>query len=88
MMRKSAKVGIIILLIIPLIIIGNWGMGNIKQDSTYSLKELVTKYPTIIDLKHGVDSGELDYDKLPTEAKTALNEFKENKGQKIIGGLK
>lgn len=42
------------------------------------LQYLIDKYPTIIDLKHGVDSGELDYNKLPIQAKKALDRFNAN----------
>jgi hypothetical protein len=48
---------------------------ELVPDRKYSLGELKLKYPTAIDLKHGIDTGELDYDKLPVQAKTALTNF-------------
>ena len=41
----------------------------------YSIKELQHNYPSIIDLKKAVQSGELKYDRLPEKAQRALDDF-------------
>ena len=63
---------------IPLVMIGVWGWKNLNT-SEYSLNELVSKYPSLSELKKAVDSGELDYNKLPKEAKKFLDEYQEIK---------
>ena len=75
---------------IPLVMVGVWGWKNIGHD-TYSIKDLLIKYPLISDLKTAVDSGELDYNKLPSSAKDALiyyEQSKDNNELKIIEGIK
>jgi hypothetical protein len=43
----------------------------------YNIHYLNTKYHNIVDLKHAVDTGELNYTRLPQKAKTAIDNFKE-----------
>ena len=90
MMRKEAKIGIIIFSMVILIIIGYVGWISIDKDEKYSIRELLLKYPLISDLKMAVDSGELDYDKLPSSAKEALVKYESSQdeiGVSIIEGI-
>ena len=83
-MRKESKILIICCSIAFLGVIGYAIGADIEKDTKYSMKDLTEKYHTIIDLKYAVDSGELDYDKLPIEAKSVLDKFNQSKEPKII----
>lgn len=43
----------------------------------YNIHYLSTNYRNIVDLKHAVDTGELDYNRLPQKAKTAIDNFQQ-----------
>jgi hypothetical protein len=47
-------------------------------EQKYQLINLIHKYPTLIDLTHAINTGELEYDKLPIKAKNALKNFTSN----------
>ena len=85
MMRKESKIFIICCSIAFLGVIGyTVGMDIERTDTTYSMKNLGTKYPLISDLKRAVNSGELDYDKLPDEAKEALDKYDSYEHESIL----
>ena len=89
-MRKESKIFIIGLSLGILAVIGYTVALDIeKSDTKYSMKDLVTKYPLISDLKRAVNSGELDYSRLPVGAKEALNKYDsyEKTDGQIIKGL-
>ena len=74
-MMRPEKILIIVLLMVPLALFGIWEWRNIEANSTYPLNDLLMKYPLISQLKMAVDSGELDYNKLPDAAKEALQYY-------------
>ena len=87
MMRKESKIFIICCSIAFLGVIGY--AISVDIDTKYSMKDLITKYPLISDLKRAVNSGELDYSSLPTGAKEALDKYDSYKtdDKQIISGL-
>ena len=89
-MRKESKIFIILVSIGTLGVIGYAvGVDIEGSDTKYSMKELVGKYPLISDLKRAVNSGELDYSRLPVGAKEALDRYDsyEKTDGQIIKGL-
>lgn len=73
-MKKVALIGIVILLGGAASLVMYFTNPENSGDK-YSLQELGKKYPTVIDLNCGVQSGELEYDKLPARAKQVLENF-------------
>ena len=74
MMRKEAKILIIGVSLSILGVIGYVVSLNVEEDK-YPLVELQTKYPLISDLNSAVVSGEIDYDRLPNQAKKSLDYY-------------
>jgi hypothetical protein len=78
-MRKKSKIILISVLLGVLVILGVYAWNDIERTTVYSMKDLLFKYPLISDLKIAVDSGELDYNKLPSSAKEALRYYESSK---------
>lgn len=92
-LKKNDKVLIIVLSMASLVGVGVIGWDLIDENNQYSMSELVTKYPTITDLKDAVDAGQIDYDKLPELAKKFLDDYEpfeeiKNDDPEFIEGLK
>ena len=88
-MRKESKIFIIGLSLCLLGAIGYTAWQNLEEEK-YPIKELLVKYPLISDLKKAVNSGELNYDRLPDNAKEALkvyDSFKKSNQTEIIKDL-
>ena len=74
MMKKEPKIIIIGLSLLILSFIGFTAWQNLGEEK-YPVKELLIKYPLISDLKKALNSGELNYDRLPDDAKVALEKY-------------
>ena len=73
-MKTIAIMGIIILCG-GVVSLASFYLDSENTGGKYSLRELGEKYPTVIDLNCGVQSGELEYNKLPARAKQVLENF-------------
>ena len=77
MISKNKKIAIIVVSLLILAVIGFVGWNYIDaKDSYYSVNELKKKYPTVEELRNAVDSGEINYNKLPDNVKEMLKNYK------------